>query len=80
MCGGIRYTSDIADERTTIYPTLIEKAGIRVVIVSGEGGWSKPKILLGAYVVAKLTLPAHPTYLAFPPSLSICSRCVRTAH
>ena len=35
-CGGITYNSDMEDERTTIYPTLVEKAGIEIVIFNGE--------------------------------------------
>ena len=34
-CGGIAYDSEMADERTVIYPTLIEKAQIQVVIFNG---------------------------------------------
>lgn len=35
-CGGIVYDSEMKDERTVIYPTLIEKAQIQVVIFNGQ--------------------------------------------
>jgi hypothetical protein len=35
-CGGIDYNRNLPDERTEIYPTLIEKAKIAVVIYNGE--------------------------------------------
>lgn len=36
------YDSDIADERTTIYPTLTTKAGIQVLIYNGEADLCVP--------------------------------------
>ena len=36
VCANIDYTPDIADERTAIYPDLITKANISVVILNGE--------------------------------------------
>jgi carboxypeptidase C (cathepsin A) len=35
-CGGITYDSDMQDERTEIYPTLVNKAEIEVVIFNGD--------------------------------------------
>lgn len=43
-CGGIEYTSTEADERTIIYPTLIEKAGYHVVIFNGQSDVSAGKM------------------------------------
>jgi serine carboxypeptidase-like clade 2 len=34
-CGGVSYTSDIVDERTTIYPAL-QAAGLSILIYNGE--------------------------------------------
>jgi hypothetical protein len=36
------YSPDIADERTTIYPTLTQKAGIQVLVYNGEADLCVP--------------------------------------
>lgn len=40
--GSFAYNSDIADERTTIYPTLTQKAGYQVLIYNGEADLCVP--------------------------------------
>lgn len=40
--GTFNYNSDIADERTTIYPTLTQKAGYKVLVYNGEADLCVP--------------------------------------
>ena len=42
VCAGIDYTQTMGDERKAIYPDLIEKAKIQVVIFNGEADGCVP--------------------------------------
>ena len=41
MCGGVEYISEMVDERTVIYPTIVG-AGVKVVILNGEADTCVP--------------------------------------
>lgn len=76
-CGGIQYNSDIADERTKIYPTLIA-AKLNIVIYNGEADACVPitdnQVSTPAAPVLeprrrrRLLPPNNPTHLTLTPN------------
>jgi hypothetical protein len=54
VCGGVQYTNDMKDETKEIYPTLVEKAGLNIVIYNGEAD----AVSFNAHHAARLAAPA----------------------
>lgn len=47
VCGGVQYTTNMHDERTEIYPTLVQKAGITIVVYNGEADGERAPLSSG---------------------------------
>jgi hypothetical protein len=66
-CGGIQYKSDIMDERIEIYPTLVEKAGIEIVIMNGEADACVP-ITDNQWWTSSMGYPVHAPWAGWTAS------------
>lgn len=79
VCGGVQYTNDMKDETKEIYPTLVEKAGLNIVIYNGEADAVSCNAHHAARSAARPAAPATTTLITAKSPLNP-KLTVRAAH